>query len=137
MGKCGVTKRFDKRRREHEISKLNFRDGSISMLTHTDPYVAKFIEDTVHNGMKAADLTITDVDLQKDGKPLAPKEIFQARKVRVDDEIFADIYELLEWVQVQSDEDFARALDINDEWLCTNCDGVVQYPLDSLIYTEL
>lgn len=137
MGKCGVTKRFDKRRREHEISKLNFRDGSISMLTHSDPYVAKTIEDMIHNGMKAADLTITDVDLQKDGKPLAPKEIFRVRKVRVDDEIFADIYDLLDWVQVQTDEGLAQALGINDEVFCTDCDGAVQYPISSLVHTQI
>ena len=107
------------------------------MLTHHDPLVAKVLEDMVHGVMKNANMKVTDITLKKREAEFTPRELFRVRDVRCNGEIVGDIYDLLEWVQVQSDEDFARALDIGDEWLCTNCDGVVQYPLDSLIYTEL
>ena len=137
IGKVGITKKFLRRRRQHANTNLNFREGSISMLTHHDPLVAKVLEDMVHGVMKNANMKVTDITLKRRETEFTPRELFRVRDVRCNGEIVGDIYDLLEWVQVQSDEDFARTLDISDEWLCTNCDGVVQYPLNSLIYTEL
>jgi len=137
IGKVGITKEFLRRRTEHARTNLNFREGSISMLMHPDPHIAKVLEDMVHDVMKNANMKVTDIKLKERETEFTPRELFRVRDVRCNGEIVGDIYDLLEWVQVQSDEDFARALDIGDEWLCTNCDGVVQYPLDSLIYTEL
>ena len=137
VGKLGITNKFGQRRKQHSDTSLNFRDGSISMLSHVDPHVAHFLERQILRTISQTSVQETRVTLTGRGKSFNPRELFRAGKRLLNGKPLGSVYDLLEWTQLQSDEGFARSLGYFDEVCCPNFDGAVQYPLSSLVYAEL
>ena len=137
VGKFGITNAFGQRRKQHSKTSLNFREGSISMLSHVDPYVAHFLERQIQRTICQTSVQETRVTLTKRGKSFNPRELFRVCKRLLNGKPLESVYDLLEWTQLQSDEGFARSLGYFDEVCCSDFDGAVQYPLSSLVYAEL
>ena len=137
VGKLGKTNAFGRRRKQHSKTSLDFREGSISMLSHVDPYVAHFLERQILRTICQTSVQETRVTLTRRGKSFNPRELFRAGKRLLNGKPLGSVYDLLEWTQLQSDEGFARSLSLFDEVCCPNFDGAVQYPLSSLVYAEL
>ena len=137
VGKFGITNAFGRRRKQHSDTALDFREGSISMLSHVDPHVAHFLERQILRTISKTSVQETRVTLTKRGKSFKPRELFRACKRLLNGKPLGSVYDLLEWTQLQSDEGFARSLGYFDEVCCPDFDGAVQYPLSSLVYAEL
>ena len=115
VGKYGITKEFGKRRKQHKKTSLNFREGSISMLSHVDPYVAYYLEKQIHNIVKGTAVQETRLTLTKRGKTFKPRELFRVNKKLLTCKRVKSVYDLLDWVQLNDDSQHAAMLGIADE----------------------